>query len=198
MRAVPFMPYFNFSPSAWVLPLKFGGGGYRAGGGASSTAKAISGPPTISLLVGRGRTVYGRGTPLSSTPTAKPLSPNTTGFTGGGMEGGTFGAAIDAKDNAWFSTYGSKSIVVFDKNGKPLTPPDGITFNGRLGLMQGIIATPNGDVWALGLSKGQLVYFPKGDPTKGRIVCEGARTPNPASPWWGRSIWPSTSRTVSG
>ena len=26
------MPYLNLSPSAWVLPLKFDGGGYRAGG----------------------------------------------------------------------------------------------------------------------------------------------------------------------
>ena len=40
--------------------------------------------------------------------------------------------------------------------------------------MQGIIVTPSGDVWALGASKSQLVYFPKGDLTKGRIVCEGA------------------------
>src|SRR5262249_40550388 len=32
LRAVPFMPYLNFPPSAWVLPLKFDGGGYRAGG----------------------------------------------------------------------------------------------------------------------------------------------------------------------
>jgi hypothetical protein len=32
MRGVPFMPYLNFPPSAWVLPLKFDGGGYRAGG----------------------------------------------------------------------------------------------------------------------------------------------------------------------
>jgi hypothetical protein len=40
--------------------------------------------------------------------------------------------------------------------------------------MQGIIVTPSGDVWALGASKSQLVYFPKGDLTKGRIVCEGS------------------------
>src|SRR5262245_63989531 len=33
LRPVPFMPYLNFVPSAWVLPLKFDGGGYRAGGG---------------------------------------------------------------------------------------------------------------------------------------------------------------------
>jgi len=32
MRSVPFMPYLKFAPSAWVLPLKFDGGGYRAGG----------------------------------------------------------------------------------------------------------------------------------------------------------------------
>ena len=68
-------------------------------------------------------------------------------------EGGTFGLAVDAHDNAWFGTYGGKSIAVFDKTGKPLTPPEGITFGGRLGLMQGVIATPNGDVWALGISK---------------------------------------------
>ena len=97
----------------------------------------------------------------------------TTGFAGGGMQGGTFGAAVDAKDNAWLASYGGKSIAVFDKNGKPLTPPEGITFDGKLGLMQGIIVTPSGDVWAVGISKNQLLYFPKGDPTKGRIVCEG-------------------------
>ena len=55
-------------------------------------------------------------------------------------------AAVDANDNAWFTTYGSKAIAVFDKNGKPLTPPEGITFDGKLGLMQGVIVTPSGDV----------------------------------------------------
>ena len=32
LRPVPFMPYLSAAPSAWVLPLKFDGGGYRAGG----------------------------------------------------------------------------------------------------------------------------------------------------------------------
>jgi len=173
MRAVPFMPYLNFAPSAWVLPLKFGGGGYRAGGKAMFDSEG-------NLWVGDNFTVGWQGTDslwqgnaTKFDPNGKALSPSTTGFLGGGMEGGTFGAAVDAKDNAWFGTYGGKSIAVFDKNGKPLTPPEGITFNGRLGLMQGIIVTPNADVWALGLSKDQLVHFPKGDPTKGQIVCEG-------------------------
>jgi hypothetical protein len=97
----------------------------------------------------------------------------TTGFTGGGLQGIGFGMAIDADDNVWATTYGSRAIVKFDNSGKPLSPPEGYNFNGQLGLMQGIIVTPSGDVWALGVSKNQLVYFPKGDPAKARIICEG-------------------------
>ena len=144
---------------------------------ACSTAKAISGSATTSLSVGRGAGSRSAGsinaTKVRALPNGTPLSPITTGFTGGGMEGGTFGAAIDSHDNAWFTTYGSKTISVFDKNGKPLTPPVGINFGGRLGLMQGVIVTPKGDVWVLGVEKRQLVYFPQGDITKGRIICEG-------------------------
>jgi streptogramin lyase len=173
MLAVPYMPYLNWEPSAWVLPLKFDGGGYVAGGKAMFDSEG-------NLWVGdnfsvgwQGQDALWQGNATKFAPNGTPLSPITTGFTGGGMEGGTFGAAVDANDNAWFSNYGAKSIAVFDINGKPLTPPGGITFDGRLGLMQGIIVTPSGDVWALGIMKDQLVYFPKGDISKGRIVCEG-------------------------
>ncbi|HEY2120364.1 MAG TPA: hypothetical protein VGH37_14335 [Candidatus Acidoferrum sp.] len=173
LRLVPFMPYLQFAPSAWVLPLKFDGGGYRGGGGGMFDSEG-------NLWVGdnfsvgwQGQDSLWQGHATKFDPNGKPLSPITTGFIGGGMEGGSFGAAVDAKDNAWFSTYGSKAIAAFDKNGKPLTPPEGVNFGGRLGLMQGIIVTPSGDVWALGVQKRQLVYIPKGDWTKGRIVCEG-------------------------
>src|SRR5208283_4087682 len=173
LRPVPYMPYLQFAPSAWVLPLKFDGGGYRAGGKAMFDSEG-------NLWVGDNFTIgwqasdaLWQGHATKFDPNGKPLSPITAGFSGGGMEGGTFGAAVDAKDNAWFTTYGSKAIVVFDKNGEPLTPPEGINFGGRLGLMQGIIAAPNGDMWALGISKRQLLYFPKGDWKNGRIVCEG-------------------------
>jgi hypothetical protein len=173
LRPVPFMPYLNFAPSAWVLPLKFDGGGYLAGGKAMFDSEG-------NLWVGDNFTVgwqaqdtFWQGNATKFAPNGRPLSPITTGFAGGGMQGGTFGAAIDANDNVWLSSYGGKGIAIFDKNGKPLTPPEGITLNGQLGLMQGIIVTPSGDVWALGVSKNQLLYFPKGDWTKGRIVCEG-------------------------
>ncbi len=174
MRPVPFMPYLIWSPSAWVLPLKFDGGGYRAGGKAMFDSQGNLWVGDNFTIGWQGQDALWQGNATKFAPNGKPLSPITTGFTGGGMEGGTFGAAVDAHDNAWFTTYGGHSIAVFDKDGKPLTPPEGITFGGRLGLMQGIIVAPSGDVWALGASKSQLVTFPKGDLTKGRIVCEGA------------------------
>ncbi len=173
LRPVPYMPYLNWAPSAWVLPLKFDGGGYRAGGKAMFDSEGNLWVGDNFTVGWQGQDSLWEGHATKFAPNGRPISPNITGFTGGGMEGGTFGAAVDAKDDAWFTTYGSKAIVVFEKNGKPLTPPEGITFNGRLGLMQGIIVTPNGDVWVLGIEKRQLVYFPKGDLTKGRIVCEG-------------------------
>src|SRR5262245_17236454 len=173
LRPVPFMPYLNLSPSAWVLPLKFTGGGYVAGGKAMFDSEGNLWVGDNFTVGWQGQDALWQGNATKFDPNGKPLSPITTGFAGGGMQGGTFGAAVDRNDNAWLSSYGSKSIAVFDKSGKPLTPPEGITFDGRLGLMQGIIATPSGDVWALGVSKRQLVHFPKGDWTKGRIVCEG-------------------------
>jgi hypothetical protein len=173
MRPVPYMPYLSFAPSAWVLPLKFDGGGYRAGGGAMFDSEGNLWVGDNFTVGWQGQDSLWQGNATKFDPNGKPLSPITTGFAGGGMQGNSFGTAVDAKDNAWFSCYGGKSIAVFDKNGKPLTPPEGITFNGQLGLMQGIIVAPNGDVWALGVSKRQLVHIPKGDWTKGRIVCEG-------------------------
>jgi hypothetical protein len=174
MRAVPYMPYLGFAPSAWVLPLKFDGGGYRAGGKAMFDSEANLWVGDNFTIGWQARDALWQGNASKFNPNGKPLSPITTGFAGGGMQGGTFGAAVDLKDNAWLASYGGQSIAVFDKNGKPLTPPEGINFGGKLGLMQGIIVVPGtGDVWALGISKDQLLFFPGGDYTKGRIVCEG-------------------------
>jgi hypothetical protein len=173
LRPVPFMPYLNWAPSAWVLPLKFDGGGYRAGGKAMFDSQGNLWVGDNFTVGWQGQDSLWQGHATKFAPNGRPLSPITTGFVGGGMEGGTFGAAVDAKDNAWLTSYGSKSISVFDKNGKPLTPPEGVNFGGRLGLMQGVIVTPIGDVWVLGIEKSQLVHFPKGDWTNGRIVCEG-------------------------
>ena len=82
MRAVPYMPYLNFSPSAWVLPLEFDGGGYRAGGKAMFDSGG-------NLWVGDNFTIgwqaqdaLWQGNATKFNPNGKPLSPITTGFAG--------------------------------------------------------------------------------------------------------------------
>ena len=104
-------------------------------------------------------------------PNGKALSPATTGFQGGGIEGPGFGTAVDANGKVWVTSTGSKTISFFDKNGNPLSPPEGYNFGGQQGIMQGIIVAPNGDVWTLDFGKDQVVYLPKGDANKVKFFC---------------------------
>ena len=125
------------------------------------------------FLVGSQSTIYSSlGGGISKIATnGRPLSPMTFGYRGGGIDGPGFGIAISADDKVWATSLAGKSISVFDRiSGKPLSPETGYNFGGQLGSMQGIITTSNGDVWALDNQKDQIVYLPKGDATKGRIL----------------------------
>jgi len=171
-RDVPHIPYLNFSPRAWTLSLVYAGGGLNSLGGI-----AIDGEGNLwtddNFLVGSQSTIFASfGGGLSKlAPNGKPLSPMTTGFRGGGIDGPGFGIAISADDKVWATSLGGKNISVFDrKTGEPLSPETGYDFDGKLGSMQGIIVTPSGDVWALDNEKDQIVYLPLGDASKGRIL----------------------------
>jgi streptogramin lyase len=171
-RAVPFIPYLSFSPSAWTLSLVYSGGGLNSLGGI-----AIDGEGNMwaddNFLVGSQSTIYRNfGGGISEiAPNGRPLSPMTVGYRGGGVDGPGFGIAISADDKVWATSLAGKTISVFDrKTGKPLSPEAGYNFGGQLGSMQGIIVTPSGDVWALDNGNDQIVYLPKGDAAKGRIL----------------------------
>jgi streptogramin lyase len=171
-RAVPFIPYLSFAPSAWTLSLVYSGGGLNSLGGI-----AIDGEGNMwaddNFLVGSQSTIFSSfGGGISKiAPNGRPLSPMTLGYRGGGIDGPGFGIAISADDKVWATSLAGKNISSFDrKTGKPLSPETGYNFDGQLGSMQGIITTPNGDVWALDNEKDQIVYLPKGDATKGRIL----------------------------
>jgi hypothetical protein len=172
LRPTPFRPYLSLAPSAWVLPLKFTGGGYSAGGKMMIDSEGNCWVGDNFLVGAQNLDALWAGNLSKFAPNGKPLSPMTTGFTGGGVEGIGFGLALDAQDNCWGTTYGSKAIVKFDKTGKPLSPPEGWTFGGRLGMMQGIIVAPNGDVWAVDVENAQVVHLPKGDPKKAEFFFE--------------------------
>ena len=157
--AAPFMPYLNFPPSAWVLPLKFDGGGYRAGGKAMFDSEG-------SLWVGDNFTVGWQGQDALLAGKRDASSRRMVTLSRPSLQGLL---AVECREapsarqsmptiTLGLASYGGKSIIVFDKNGKPLSPPEGITFNGQLGLMQGIIVVPNwGCMGARGLAR--ISYF---------------------------------------
>jgi streptogramin lyase len=171
-RPVPFIPYLAFAPSAWTLSLVYAGGGFNSVGGLAFDAEGnVWGGDNF--LVGSQSTIYNSfgGGVSKLAPNGNPISPMTLGYRGGGVDGPGFGLAISADDKVWVTSLASKTISVFDlKTGRPLSPETGYNFGGQLGAMQGIIVTPNGDVWALDNDKDQIVYMPKGDATKGRIL----------------------------
>jgi streptogramin lyase len=183
LRATPYMPYLRVAPSAWILPLKFTGGGLSGPGKImfDSQGNAWTG---VNFIVGeQALDALWDGNLSKFAPNGRPLSPMTTGFTGGGIEGPGFGTAIAANGKVWVDSTTGRTISVFDKNGKPLSPPTGYNFGGKLGLMQGIIVAPNGDVWALDFGDDKVVYIPKGDPSKAKFYCQSTDgKPNKESP----------------
>jgi streptogramin lyase len=172
MRVTPYMPYLTFAPSAWVLPLKFAGGGISGGGKLMIDSQGNVWVGNNFVVGAQNQSILWNGNLSKFAPNGTPLSPITTGFAGGGLSGVGFGLAIDAQDNVWASGYASQNITRFDNSGKPLSPPDGWSVNGQLGEMQGIIVTRDGDIWAVDQSKSQIVHLPKGDASKARVYCQ--------------------------
>ena len=179
-----------------MLPLKFSGGGL-AGGGKLMFDSEGNAWVVDNFMFGVQNQDYFWGGALSKfAPDGKLLSPGVTGFTGGGIRGPGFGLTLDPSGKVWTSSFaGAHTISVFDSNGKPLSPPEGYNFDGKLGQLQGIIATPNGDIWVADTTNSQLIHFPKGDPAKGEFCA----TMPAAIPWQipAISCCPSHSPSIS-
>jgi streptogramin lyase len=152
-----------------VFPLKFVGGGVSGGGKLMIDSQGNVWVGNNFIVGGQSQAILWNGNLSKFAPNGAALSPITTGFTGGGLAGVGFGVAIDAQDNIWVDGYASQNITKFDNSGKPLSPPDGWTLDGKLGEMQGIIVTPKGDIWAVDQGGNQLVHLPKGDASQARI-----------------------------
>ena len=175
LRPAPFMPYLSFAPSAWVLPLKFSGGGLSGGGKLMFDSQGNIWVVDNFMPGAQNQDYFWRGHLSKFAPDGTPLSPPITGITGGGLLGPGFGLAIDARDNLWTSSFaGNWTISLFDNSGKPLSPPEGYNFGGKVGQLQGTIVTPGGDIWVADTTKSQLVHIPKGDPAKGEVLCTNA------------------------
>ena len=161
LRPTPFLPYLTFAPSAWIFPLKFTGGGLSGGGKLMIDSEGNAWVADNFTVGAQNQDASWTGGLSKFAPNGKPLSPSPLGFRGGGIGGPGFGLTLDAQDNAWPTSFTGQNITKFDKNGKPLSPPEGWNFNRQISQMQGIIATPNGDIWAVDLLKGQVVKLPQ-------------------------------------
>src|SRR5262249_30399029 len=183
LRATPFLPYLSYAPSAWVMPLKFSGGGLSAPGKLMFDSEGNVWTGANFIVGSQAGGALGDGNMAEFAPNGRALSPAPTGFAGGGLEGPGFGTAIDAHDNVWITSTVGHTISLFDKSGKPVSPPEGYNFGDSLGKVQGIIVAPNGDVWALDFGKDDVSYMPNGDPGKGKILCQApAGKPNKDGP----------------
>jgi hypothetical protein len=113
LRPTPYMPYLSYVPSAWVLPIKFTGGGLSAPGKImfDHEGNAWTG---VNFIVGsQASDDLWDGNLSKFAPNGKPLSPATTGFRGGGIEGPGFGTAIDASGRVWVTSTTGKTISLY-------------------------------------------------------------------------------------
>jgi len=170
--AAPFRPYLLFAPGSWTLALRYAGGGLSGLGGIAIDGDGDAWAAN-NQMAGSQSTMFGGigGAVSELAPNGRPISPMTTGYTGGGVDFPGWGLTIAADGKVWVTSIAGKTISVFGKDGKPLSPSTGYNLNGQLGGMQGINTTPDGDVWALDSSKSQIVHLPKGDPAQARILC---------------------------
>jgi hypothetical protein len=172
LRHAPFLPYLTFAPSAWIFPLRFSGGGLSAAGKLMFDGEGNVWLANNFIVGAQNQDALWTGTLTKFAPNGKPLSPSPLGFTGGGLAGPGFGLTIDAHENVWVDSFTGRNITKFDNSGKPLSPPEGWNFSGKLNQMQGIIATPNGDIWAVDTINAQIVHLPNEDPSKAQFFCQ--------------------------
>jgi hypothetical protein len=131
LRPTPRMPYLSYAPSAWVLPLKFGGGGLKAPGKIMFDDEGNAWTGANFIVGSQASDELWDGNLSKFAPNGKALSLDTTGFQGVGIEGPGFGTVVNANGRVYVTSTGSKTISLFDKNGEPLAPPQGYNFGGQ-------------------------------------------------------------------
>ena len=172
LRPTPFLPYLNFAPSAWIFPLRFTGGGLSGPGKLMFDSEGNVWLANNFMVGMQNQDASWTGTLSKFDPNGKALSPHPSGFTGGGIAGPGFGLTIDAHDNVWVDSFTGQNITEFDKTGKAITSSEGWNFGGKISQMQGIIATPNGDIWAVDTIKAQILHLPAADPSRVEFYCQ--------------------------
>jgi hypothetical protein len=83
LRPTPFMPYLTYSPNAWIFPLKFTGGGLSGPGKLMIDSEGNIWAGDNFIVGAQNQDALWAGNLSKFAPDGRPLSPMTTGFTGG-------------------------------------------------------------------------------------------------------------------
>ncbi|WP_057939102.1 Vgb family protein [Algoriphagus resistens] len=173
-RSSPFVPYLSFAPEDFALILAFGQGGICAPGKLSldQDGNLWTG---LNWMPGAQNGVYqGIGGGLVKLDSAgRLMSPPVTGYTGMGVDGAGWGTAVTKDGTCWVTSFNGAIGVYRLEDGSPVVdkvPEELAGALNEIGGLQGIGVAPNGDIWIVGTSSNQMLHFPEGDLSKGRVV----------------------------
>ncbi len=121
----PYKPYLSRAPGAWILGLSFTGGGLVAPGKIAFDKDGNAWAGANWIVGSQENFALWNGALAEFAPNGRPLSPMTSGFTGGGVYGPGFGTAVAADGKVWIGNYSGKSVSVFDKDGVRCRRPRG-------------------------------------------------------------------------
>lgn len=173
-RNSPFVPYLSFAPDDFAMILAFGQGGICAPGKLSLDEEGNLWTG-LNWMPGAQNGVYqGIGGGLVKLDsTGRLLSPPVTGFTGMGVDGAGWGTAVTKDGTCWVTSFNGSIGVYKLEDGSPVieeVPQELAEALNEIGGLQGIGVAPNGDIWIVGTSSNQMLHFPEGDLSKGRVV----------------------------
>jgi streptogramin lyase len=173
-RSSPFVPYLSFAPEDFAMILVFGQGGICAPGklALDKDGNLWTG---LNWMPGAQNGVYqGIGGGLVKLDsTGSLISPPVTGYTGMGVDGVGWGTAITNAGTCWITSFNGAVGVFKLEDGSPVVEqvPENLAETlTEFGGLQGIGVAPNGDIWIAGTSSNEMLYFPDGDLSKGKIV----------------------------
>ena len=165
-RNSSFLPYLEWEPKDFALMIRLTGGGTYSAGRLmfDDRGQLWSGQNWMPGSQSNLTTSIGGGV-IRLAPDGTALSPRLTGYDRQGLDGIGWGTTVSS-DKVWVSSFNSK-IGVLDLDGNALGPA---AVQGKNGALQGLATAPNGDVWVCDNQMNQMILFPKGDYTKGKIV----------------------------
>ena len=184
-KARAYRPRLSKPPSSWVLTLKHTDADYDGPGRMAFDSDGNIWVTNNFQPPGTDAGLY----TIALDPAGHPRNDSAINdgvVSGGGIQGNWWGIAIDSLDRVWLSNFtgddpnawnspdfkGGNAASLFTQDGRALSPDAGITA-GKLQAPQGIAVDQNDNVWIASHGGNTVTVYPKGDPSKARVISGG-------------------------